>query len=175
MSRSQSTSVPVGEYVCTVIEVPQSIHALRVGPIQFGVTSEKDVPQGALRVVLVEDHPLMLKMLRKLLDAEEGVEVVGTASSGEDALACAASFEPDLMLVDLSLPGMSGDILISRLRRDHPELEAIVVSGHDEDVYAGPVLNAGASAYVMKDDPDKIVRQVRAARDRRARRDVHDS
>ena len=138
--------------------------------LQFGVTSEKDVPQGDFRVVVVEDHPLMLKMLRKLLDAEQGVAVVGTAGTGEDALACAASLAPDLMLVDLSLPGMGGDTLIARLRIDHPGLEAIVVSGHDEDIYAGPVLDAGAAAYVMKDDPDEIVRQVRDARDRRAHR-----
>ncbi len=112
-------------------------------------------------IFLVEDHPLVRRALRQLIEDEPDLKVVAEAESAESALATLPSFTPDLVLTDLSLPGASGLELVEILRRERPELRCLVVTGHTEPFYRTAALAAGAAGYVTKDDPDKVVGAVR--------------
>lgn len=100
-------------------------------------------------VLIVDDHPLMRRGLACVLEAE-GHRVVGEVPGGEEALSLLESLSPDLMTVDLSLPGIGGIELIRRARSLRPDLRSLVVSRHDEDLYAERVLRAGARGFVSK-------------------------
>lgn len=113
------------------------------------------------RVYLVEDHPVMQTMLRKLIEAESDFLVVGAATSAEEAIQELPHIGFDLLLVDLSLPGMSGDALVARLRDSRPSLKALIVSGHEGRMYSALAVQCGAQGYVMKDDPDVILAAAR--------------
>lgn len=114
------------------------------------------------RVFIVEDHALMRGTLADLVNSQDDMEVVGTASRAEDVMTGFASEPPDVAMVDLSLPGVSGDRLATRLRELHPELRVLIVSGHDHELYADLARDAGAHGFVMKDDPERIVQAVRS-------------
>jgi DNA-binding NarL/FixJ family response regulator len=114
------------------------------------------------RVFVVEDHPLMRQMLCTLVSRRSDLEVCGTAASGGEALEKIPAAGPDLVLVDVSLPGMSGFDLISAIMDDSPDLLALIVSGHDESVYADQALRSGARGYVMKGNPLAIVKAIEA-------------
>lgn len=116
----------------------------------------------AVRVFIVEDHPVMRANLITLIENESDLEVVGWAASAEDALERIAQVDPDLLMVDLSLPGMSGNRLVALLLESTPDLRALIVSGHAEHLYATESVRIGARGYVMKDDPDEIIAAVRA-------------
>jgi DNA-binding NarL/FixJ family response regulator len=113
------------------------------------------------RLLLVDDHPLMRKGLALTLGAEPDLRVVAQADSAEHALEL-LSDDLDLVVTDVSLPGMSGLELTKHLAAVRPELPVIVVSRHDETLYAERALRAGARGYVQKlEDPDVIVAAVR--------------
>lgn len=113
------------------------------------------------RILLVDDHPLMRKGLAMTLSADPSLSVTGQAGSGEEALTCVQEQEFDLAIVDISLPGMSGLELVKHLRSIRPELVLLVVSRHDEALYAERALRAGARGYVMKlEAADMIVEAV---------------
>ncbi len=102
------------------------------------------------RILIVDDHPLMRKGLALTLASEPSFTVPGQAGSAEEALDCVRDSEFDLAIVDISLPGMSGIELVKHLRAIRPELLMVVVSRHDEALYAERALRAGARGYVMK-------------------------
>lgn len=104
------------------------------------------------RIVLVDDHPIVRHGLRVLIDGEDDLEVCGEAGSIEEARKLIAEADPELALVDLSLKDESGLDLIKDLRLQHPELLILVVSIHDEGLYAERVLRAGAKGYVAKQE-----------------------
>lgn len=109
------------------------------------------------RIFIVDDHPLIRRVLRQVLDLEGAFDVVGEAVSGEDALEQLDGQAPDLILVDFSLPGMDGVELVRRLTEKHPRLCCIVVSSHHEPLYARLALDAGACGYVTKGDPEALI------------------
>jgi DNA-binding NarL/FixJ family response regulator len=103
---------------------------------------------GRIRVLLVDDESIFLHALRALLEHDERMEVVGAAQNALEALDLAARVHPDVVLIDLTLPGMDGFETTRRLLADSPELKVIAVSGHDEaeeDARA-----AGAAAFLYK-------------------------
>ena len=102
------------------------------------------------RIFLVEDHPVMREGYASLLNAEPDLEVCGEASSAEEAFERADGLEFDIAIVDLSLPGVNGIELIKRLRSLDTDLKVLVVSSHDEALYAERALRAGAQGYLMK-------------------------
>ena len=116
------------------------------------------------RVFIVEDHPVMREGYVSLINAEPDMEVCGEASSAEDAFDQAADLEFDVAIVDLSLPGVNGVELIKRLRSINDDVKVLVVSAHDEALYAERALRAGARGYLMKHESAKgfveAVRQV---------------
>jgi DNA-binding NarL/FixJ family response regulator len=105
------------------------------------------------KILLVDDHPLLLEGLARLISAEAGLGVCGMAGSVRDALALVESLKPDLVITDLTLPGRNGLEFIKDLAATHPEIPVIVLSMHDEMIYAERVLRAGGRGYVMKDTP----------------------
>lgn len=112
----------------------------------------------AIRVLLVDDQELMRQGLRKLLEIEEGIEVVGEAADGVAALAVVAETRPDVALVDARMPRMGGVELITRLTAEHPSVASIVLSTFDEDDYIFGALRGGAAGYLLKDcSPDELV------------------
>lgn len=104
------------------------------------------------KIVIVDDHPMMLKGLVATLNAEHGFEVVGQFNRAEEALQKTKELNPDLLIVDISLPGMSGLELIKHLIGIEKNTKILVVSRHEETLYAERVLRAGAKGYVMKQE-----------------------
>lgn len=101
-------------------------------------------------IAIVDDHPMMRKGLAATLDTEPGFEVVAQYEKGEEALQHFEELAPDLMVVDISLPGMSGLELVKHLIARDGDALILVVSRHDENIYAERVIRAGAKGYVMK-------------------------
>jgi len=113
-------------------------------------------------VVLVDDHPLLRKGLARTIENEMDLNVVAQMDSAEDALEEIEDLTPDLAVVDISLPGMSGLELIKHLQSRVPEIQTLVVSRHDEGLYAERCIRAGARGYVMKQEAgDVIVEAIR--------------
>jgi DNA-binding NarL/FixJ family response regulator len=104
-------------------------------------------------ILLVDDHPLLLEGLSRLISAEPQLAVCGMAGSVQEALALVEEFLPDVIITDLTLPGRNGLELIKDLGATHPAIPVIVLSMHDEMVYAERALRAGGRGYVMKDAP----------------------
>lgn len=108
-------------------------------------------------ILLVDDHPLMRKGLALTLESEPDLNVVGQAASAEDAIDEVDRLKPDLVIVDVSLPGMSGLEFIKHLHAMEPDLLTLVVSRHDESLYAERAIRAGARGYVMKLEADEVI------------------
>jgi DNA-binding NarL/FixJ family response regulator len=114
------------------------------------------------RILVVDDHPIVRFGIRQLIDAEPGMEICAEADSSGAALQATADSRPDLALVDLSLAGQTGLELIRGLRELAPDLPILVLSMHDEDLFAGRVLRAGARGYIMKQEAiDNLVGAIR--------------
>ncbi len=109
------------------------------------------------RIYIVDDHPLMRKGLAMTIDKEMGYEVCGQAESAEEALAEIVKLAPDAAVVDISLPGMNGIELIKNVLHQKPGLKILVVSRHDEELYAERALRAGAKGYLMKLEAAEIL------------------
>ncbi len=113
-------------------------------------------------IILVDDHPLMRKGLVRTIENEVDLDVVGQMSSAEEALDEIEDLDPELAIVDISLPGMSGMELIKHLQSRMPDLRILVVSRHDETLYAERCIRAGAKGYLMKQEAgDIIVKAIR--------------
>jgi len=104
-----------------------------------------------IRVLLADDHQLVRAGLKQILGTAPDLEVAGEAASGDEALALARANDYDLVLLDMSMPGLAGIDLIRRLRLDKPKLRILVLSMHGEQQYAARALKAGAAGYLTKD------------------------
>lgn len=115
-----------------------------------------------IRVLLVDDHKLIRVGLGKLLEAEAGIEVVGEAADGETALQLARELAPDIVVLDINMPGMNGVEATRRLTRLEPAPRILIVSMHSQDPVPARLLEAGAAGYLTKDAAaDEIVAAVR--------------
>ena len=118
---------------------------------------EQRAPAAARTVFIVEDHDLMRRMLRRLVEAQEDFVVVGEAASAEDALLEVGSRHPELVLVDVGLPGMGGIEMIAQLRDEDPDLRFVVVSAYEDPASRRRALAAGAHGFVGKSTPSRLV------------------
>ena len=105
------------------------------------------------RILLVDDHPVVRQGLAQFLHQTPDLRVCGEADDSRKALLAIKQLSPDLVIIDLSLEGMSGLDLIEEINTLQPKLPLLVLSMHDETLYAERALQAGASGYVMKDKP----------------------
>lgn len=107
-----------------------------------------------IRILLVDDHTLMRTGVRMVLEAEPDLEVVGEASTGEDGIHKAVELRPDVVLMDLSMPGIGGLEATRRLSAENTGARILVLTVHAEEEYLMPVLEAGGSGYVTKHSAD---------------------
>jgi DNA-binding NarL/FixJ family response regulator len=104
------------------------------------------------RIVIVDDHPLFRKGLEQLINSEQGLTICGEAGDASAAMMVIREKKPDLVIVDLSLPGANGIELIKNIRAEFHRLPVLTLSMHDESLYALRALRAGAQGYVMKQE-----------------------
>ena len=107
-------------------------------------------PDRALRILVIDDHPIVRLGIRQMISTEPDLEICGEADSAQAALHLAATLKPDLALVDLSLAEGTALALIREMREAVPGIEVLVLSMHDETLFAERVLRAGARGYIMK-------------------------
>jgi DNA-binding NarL/FixJ family response regulator len=103
------------------------------------------------RLLIADDHELAREGLRSLLEREEGLEVVGEASTGQEAVACCRRLRPDLVLMDVRMPDQDGLEATRAIKRDHPEIGVLIVTMYENPDYLFEALKAGAAGYVLKD------------------------
>ena len=119
---------------------------------------------GEISVLLVDDHPVVRQGLRALLEVQDGIVVAGEAGDGPAAVSLAASLRPDIVLLDLKLPGMDGIAVLEALRSCG--LRVLVLTSATEPSAAAQAMRAGAAGVLYKDiDPDALVRAIRSVRD----------
>jgi len=120
------------------------------------------------RLFVLDDHPMMREGLSQLINHEEDLMVCGEAGTGRETVEAVGRLKPDLLLADISLPDKNGLEVIKDLRALQPELAVLVVSMHDESLYAERVLRAGARGYIMKHEGGRklmdAIRQVLAGK-----------
>src|SRR5580700_6768065 len=114
--------------------------------------SPNAVTKEAMRVLIVDDHPLLRKGVGQLIDQEKDLVVVGEAEDASKAITAIENTQPDIALIDISLSGTSGIELLKNVKARFPKLKTLVLSMHDESVYAHRALRAGASGYIMKQE-----------------------
>ena len=110
-----------------------------------------------VRLAIVDDHPLVRDGLRARLSVVPGLEVIGEAASGAEALELAAAQLPDLMLVDVGMRGMNGIELANALRERHPSIKVLMLSMYDNREYVISAIRAGARGYVLKESPTEDI------------------
>jgi two-component system response regulator NreC len=116
-----------------------------------------------IRLLLVDDHQIVRAGLRMLFLAEEDMEIVGEAGGGAEAITAVANLQPDVVLMDVAMPGMSGIEATRRIKEANPDTAVLALTMHEDEQYFFEMLNAGASGYVPKRAaPDDLVSAIRA-------------
>lgn len=115
-------------------------------------------PKPESRILIVDDHPLFRKGLRELIEREPGWSVCEEAATSDEAIRLVEETKPNLVIVDITLAGTNGIDLIKSLVSQNAALPLLVISMHDESLYAERAVRAGAMGYVMKDETPRIVK-----------------
>ncbi|MEX0319092.1 MAG: response regulator [Ruegeria sp.] len=113
----------------------------------------------AIRVLIVDDHPMVAEGIQSILESYDDIEVVGTLGNGQEAVDRAEALSPDVILMDLNMPGLGGlsatELILERL----PDTRILILSMHDSPEYISTALGHGAKGYVLKDVPTDEIRQ----------------
>jgi DNA-binding NarL/FixJ family response regulator len=118
----------------------------------------------SIKILIVDDHSVVRQGLRMFLKLEDEFEVVGEASAGSEAVKMAAEIRPDVVLMDLLMPGMSGIDATIAIKRDHPDIEVIALTSVLDDETVVNAIRAGAIGYLLKDtEADELIRAIKAA------------
>ncbi len=116
-----------------------------------------------LRVLIADDHPLFRKGMRALLTATAGTEVIGEATTGQEAIELAAALQPDVILMDLQMPGINGIEATRQILHTSPHIRILVVTLFEDDASIFSALRAGARGYILKDaQEEEMLRAIRA-------------
>jgi DNA-binding NarL/FixJ family response regulator len=116
-----------------------------------------------LHILIADDHPLFRSGMRALLGADPETEVVGEAATGEEAIALASSLQPDVILMDLQMPGVSGIEATRRILHTSPHIRILVVTMYEDDHSVFTAMRAGARGYLLKGaSPDEVLRAITA-------------
>lgn len=115
-----------------------------------------------IRVFIADDHPIVRRGIKNLLETEANIEVVGEATNGRDAVAAVEALKPDIVLMDLVMPVIDGIEAIRQLRESQPEARILVLTSFGTDDKVFPAIKAGALGYLIKDTaPEDLVRAIR--------------
>ncbi|MGH9475015.1 MAG: response regulator [Terriglobales bacterium] len=118
-----------------------------------------------MRLLLTDDHTLFRQGLKSLLEAQYDMQVVGEAQEGGEAVAKAAALQPDLVLMDIGMPGLPSFEAVRRIRKQNPEIKAVFLSMYDDEDYLQQCLEAGGSGYLLKDSPaEQLIAALREIR-----------
>jgi DNA-binding NarL/FixJ family response regulator len=116
-----------------------------------------------IRVVLADDHAVVRKGICEFLEEEGDIEVVAEAADGQQAVALVAEYQPDVAVLDIQMPGMTGIEATRRIKAEHPGVRVLILTAYDDDPYIFALLQAGASGYVLKTaGSGELVNAVRA-------------
>jgi len=117
--------------------------------------------QSRIRILLVDDHPIVLSGLRSSLSSHPQFKIVGEASDGKEAILKAKEKNPDVVLMDISLPGLNGIEATRVLRKEVPKAKVLALTMHDHREYVLEILHAGAKGYVLKDSsPSELIQAI---------------
>ncbi len=115
-----------------------------------------------IRVLLCDDQALVTDGLQLILESDASFEVVGAASDGAQAVELTARLKPDIVLMDLKMPGMNGVQATYAIRRDHPEIPVLVLTTFDDDAWVLDAIRSGAAGYLLKDMPrDRLIAAIK--------------
>lgn len=126
------------------------------------MATDKEGETNRTKILVVDDHPIVRQGLSLLINQEEDLQVCGEAENAHEALNAIESLEPDMAIVDISLEGVNGVELIKNIKARFPGLLILVLSMHDESLYAERALRAGANGYIMKQEAnEKVMEAIR--------------
>lgn len=115
-----------------------------------------------IRILLADDHLVVRKGLRVFLSTRQELEIVGEAADGHEAVNLAVSLQPDIILMDLKMPGLDGIAATQQLRAMQPGIKVIVLTSFSDEDYVLPAIRAGVKGFLLKDvEPDELVRAIR--------------
>jgi two-component system nitrate/nitrite response regulator NarL len=114
-----------------------------------------------IRLLLADDHPVVREGIRSCLSAHAHLEIVGESSDGPETVRLAGRLQPDLVLLDINMPGMSGLEITEQLKSEQPEIKVLVLTVHNRKEYVLQIVRAGAMGYILKDaSPQELVRAI---------------
>jgi DNA-binding NarL/FixJ family response regulator len=135
---------------------------METAPAKAAPSTNANGKKNAIRVLIVDDHPLLRKGVGQLINQEKDLLVVGEAEDACKAITAIENTKPDVALIDITLNGVSGIELLKNVKARFPKLKMLVLSMHDESVYAHRALHAGASGYIMKQEgAEKVLTALR--------------
>ena len=111
------------------------------------------------RIVIVDDHPMVAEGIQSILESYDDIAVVGTLSNGQEAVDCVDDLTPDVILLDLNMPGLSGLSATEMILEKRPQTRVLILSMHDSPEYISTALSHGAMGYVLKDVPTDEIKQ----------------
>ncbi len=112
---------------------------------------------GTIRVLIVDDHPIVRQGVRGVLASHPDIQVVGEADSASTLFSIVDSLKPDVILLDIRMPGQNGIEVTQRLKQDHPTLKVIILTTYDDDEYLFGALRAGAEGYLLKSASQEVL------------------
>ncbi len=116
-----------------------------------------------INVVIADDHALVREGTKQMLEGQSGIEIVGEASDGEQAIRLVATLKPNVILMDIAMPGVNGIEATRRIKKDWPRISVLVLTAYDDDQYIDALLDAGAAGYLLKNvSAEELARSVRA-------------
>lgn len=118
---------------------------------------------GKIRVLIVDDHTILRQGVKALLDNQEGIQVVGEAQDGREALKITDEVKPDVILMDIAMPGLNGLEATRRIRKKHPQTKILVLTMYTNEEYISQIFKAGANGYLVKETAyDDLVSAIHA-------------
>jgi DNA-binding NarL/FixJ family response regulator len=115
-----------------------------------------------IKLVLADDHAVVRSGTRELLEQQPDLKIVGEAANGEEAVRLAQRLQPDVVVMDVRMPKMSGVEATRRIKAEHPDVRVLVLTAHDDDEYVFALLQAGANGYLLKTaEIEELVRAIR--------------
>lgn len=131
--------------------------------LEFRLNQSWYAEKALIKVLVVDDHDLVRTGIKRMLDDIQGIKVTGEARSGEDAVKIARDSRPDVVLMDVKMPGIGGLEATRKLLRIDPDIKVLVVTVCDDDLFPAKLLQAGAAGYLTKDaSMDEMVQAIRA-------------